>query len=412
MEKEVLQTAVIIAADTGEYDMERSLAELDRLADSAGAQVVAAVVQKLKSADPATYIGSGRLAQAAQLCADEEAQLVIADAELTGAQIRNIEKIVETPVIDRTALILDIFAASAVTAEGKLQVEQAQLRYRLPRLAGSSEGLTRQGGGIGTRGPGETKLESDRRRIRARISRLGDQLEEMSKRREQTRRKRARADIPVVALVGYTNAGKSSLLNALTGAEVLAEDRLFATLDPTLRRLQIADLQQILVADTVGFVSRLPHNLVEAFKSTLEELKYADLILKVVDAADPAWEDQLAVTDDVIAQLGCTDTQAITVFNKSDIAAQPIPFGIAVSAVTGAGLDELKAQIARRLEERVVRGRFLIPYAQLGVSAEIRAAGNVHSEEFVDAGALLTATLPRSAYDRYTKYLFDEDGAQ
>ena len=267
------KTAVIIAADTGEYDMERSLAELDRLADSAGAQVVAAVVQKLKSADPATYIGSGRLAQAAQLCADEEAQLVIADAELTGAQIRNIEKIVETPVIDRTALILDIFAASAVTAEGKLQVEQAQLRYRLPRLAGSSEGLTRQGGGIGTRGPGETKLESDRRRIRARISRLGDQLEEMSKRREQTRRKRARADIPVVALVGYTNAGKSSLLNALTGAEVLAEDRLFATLDPTLRRLQIADLQQILVADTVGFVSRLPHNLVEAFKSTLEELK-------------------------------------------------------------------------------------------------------------------------------------------
>jgi GTP-binding protein HflX len=324
------------------------------------------------------------------------------------------ERALGVDVIDRTTLILDIFARSAKTAEGKLQVELAQLNYRLPRLTGAGGALSRiggsatggSGGRIGTRGPGETKLENDKRYIRGRIAILKERLRDMEKQREVARGRREKTGIPVVSLVGYTNVGKSTLLNALTGSDVLSEDKLFATLDPTARKLSVGDLQQIILVDTVGFVSRLPHNLVEAFKSTLEEIKYSDLIIKVLDASSDAWVEQSGITDEVIAELGCADIPVVTVFNKCDrldtSAALP---GLALSAKTGKGLDLLLSEISKKLSERVVRCVVKLPFDKLCLASFIREHGNVLSEEYTEDGAVIRATIERASYPKIEEYV-------
>lgn len=402
---DALRRAVIIAADCGEFDMDRSLLELRRLAETANVSIAAEAVQRLSSPDPATYLGSGRLEQAAQLCELNDAELLLANDELSPAQLRNIEQATDLPVIDRTMLILDIFAASASSAEGKLQVEQAQLHYRLPRLIGAGKAMSRLGGGIGTRGPGETKLETDRRHIRARLEAIDKQMLKLRTHRETTRRARQRSGVPVVALVGYTNVGKSSLMNALTGADVPAQDKLFATLDTTMRKIETGNLQQALLVDTVGFVSRLPHHLVEAFKSTLEEIKYADLLLYVADAADPQWGEQLKVAHSVVEQLGCSDIMSLTVFNKCDLITQEnaLP-GICVSAASGAGLEQLTEEISSALSSLVVRCRLLLPYSQGSAAARVRQLGNVLGESYGEDGITLDVTLPRHLYSRFAEF--------
>ena len=399
------EKAVLVAADFGEWDCERSVEELKALCDTDDVEVGAVVVQNMEKRVPATYIGSGKAEIVRNLIEEIEATLVIVDDDLSGVQTRNLERFFNVPVIDRTTLILDIFARHATTAEGKLQVELAQLRYRLPRLIGGGLGLSQQGGGIGTRGPGETKLETDRRHIRSRIRSLSGKLEEMEKRREVTRRARQRNGIPVVALVGYTNVGKSSLLNALTGSNILAEDKLFATLDPTARRLPVANMQNVILIDTVGFVSRLPHHLVEAFKSTLAEAKFADLILQVADASSADWHEQLKVTEQVLGDLECADTPKLTVFNKIDcIDTEDALPGIKVSAKTGEGLDFLLSEISRVLSERVVRAMLLLPFEDVGKAALLRDRGNIISEHWVPEGLMLQASVDRKLWPRYERY--------
>lgn len=408
------ERVVVAVVDSGEYDVESSLGEMRALCETAGAVVVGEIVQRREHADNASYLGMGKLEETKRLCEALDADLVVADAELTGVKQRNMENAVGVDVIDRTTLILDIFARSAKTAEGKLQVELAQLNYRLPRLTGAGVSLSRiggsasggSGGKIGTRGPGETKLENDKRYIRNRISLLKDRLREIEKQREVTRKNRDKTGTPVVSLVGYTNVGKSSLLNALTGSSVLSEDKLFATLDPTARKLSVGDLQQVILVDTVGFVSRLPHNLVEAFKSTLEEIKYSDLIIKVLDASSETWQEQDKITADIIEQLECVDVPTITVFNKCDKidtgAALP---GLAVSAKTGKGLDLLVSQISKKLSERVIRCVVKLPFDKLSLTAFIRERGNVISEEYVEDGAIIKATIERAAYAKIEPYV-------
>jgi GTP-binding protein HflX len=400
------ERVVIAAVDTGEYDIEASISELCALCDTAGAEVVGEIVQNRSHPDVNAYLGSGKIQETKELCAALEADLLIVDTELSATKLRNLETAIGIDVVDRTALILDIFAQAATTAEGKLQVELAQLNYRLPRLSGMGKAMSRLGGGIGTRGPGETRLESDRRYIRARIGLLKERLAAMEKHRLQARRGRTKSGIPVVALVGYTNVGKSSLLNALTGSEVLAEDKLFATLDPTVRKLSVGDLQQVVMVDTVGFVSRLPHTLVEAFKSTLEEIRYSNLIIMVGDCSSGTWADQLRVTADVIAELGCSDIPTITIFNKRDkietYAALP---GISVSAKTGAGLDDLLAEISKKLSERVIRCAIKLPFDKLSLAAVIREHGNIISESYDADGAVITATIDRAVYDKIEPYV-------
>lgn len=399
-----IKRAVAAAADCGSYDLERSLSELSRLAETAGAEIVGELVQKLSSPESGSYLGTGKLIELKELCDSLDADLIIVNDELSPVQLRSIEDATDRDVIDRTALILDIFASGAVTAEGKLQVERAQLEYRMPRLI-RSRSLSRLGGGIGTRGPGETKLETDRRYIRRRMSYLDDQLAELSQRREITRKSRLLSRVPTVSLVGYTNVGKSSLLNAITGSDVLAKDKLFATLSPTMRKASLGDLPQVVFADTVGFVSRLPHGLVEAFKSTLEEIKYSDLLLFVADASDPEWRDQLDVTASVVAELGCGELPSLTVFNKCDcLHANRLP-GIEVSAKTGEGLAELAAAVCRELESRIVRGEFLIPYSKMPLSAAIRERGSVLSELYEEGGVRITAVVDRRLYEELAEYL-------
>ena len=403
-EKE-LERAVIAAVDTGEYDIDEAIEELRALCETAGAQVVGEIVQRRGAPDSYGYLGGGKLAEARDLCERLDAELLVVDAELTGTKLRNIEQAVGVDVVDRTTLILDIFAQAARSAEGKLQVELAQLNYRLPRLAGAGTALSRLGGGIGTRGPGESKLETDRRYIRSRINMLKGRLAEVERRREVTRRGREKSGIPVVSLVGYTNVGKSSLMNALTGAGTYAADKLFATLDSTVRRLAVGDLQQVVLVDTVGFVSRLPHALVDAFKSTLEEIRYSDLILQVADASSESWPEQLRITGEVIGDLGCADIPTLTVFNKCDRidTAAALP-GLAVSAKTGAGLDALLAAVSEKLSERVVRCTVRLPFDKLGLAAIIREHGNVLQEQYENDGVLLTATIDRALYNRIMPY--------
>lgn len=394
---DVPQKAVLVAVDTGEYDVRVSLDELEELARTAGAVTAAKVTQKRPSFEPATCIGEGRLEELAEFCRVNEVDIVIFDHELSPAQIRNLEKACEIPIIDRTMLILDIFAQRAVTAEGKLQVELAQLRYRLPRLAGIGTELSRLGGGIGTRGPGETKLETDRRHIRRRISALQEQLEELEKRRELLRARRKKDGVTTVAIVGYTNVGKSTLLNALTNAGVLAEDKLFATLDPTSRALTLPDGRQVMLIDTVGLVRRLPHHLVEAFKSTLEEAAGADLLWCVCDISSDETEEQIAVTRDLMRELGVEDTPMLAVLNKCDrIAETPLPLNsmtAVISAKTGFGFDALLKKTADALKPTHRRMRLLIPYDKTGLINEITELGKVFAQEYVEAGTKIDALV-------------------
>ncbi len=404
---------VLFAADCGDYDMERSMEELAALAQANGMQSVAEVVQKREHPEAATYLGEGRLEEGRLLCENLGAECAIFDAELSGSQIRNLEQILQVQVIDRTMLILEIFASRAVTNEGKLQTELATLQYRLPRLAGLGASLSRQGGGGGggagaRRGAGESKLEYDRRHVRRRIDALRERLEEMERRRAETRRSRLKSGVPVIALVGYTNVGKSSLLNRLCGAQVMEADMLFATLDPTARKLTLPSGLASVAVDTVGFVSRLPHNLVQAFKSTLEEAAFADVILKVCDASDPEAASQLAVTDEVLAELGCGEIPQIVVYNKCDRVENAALFdtsAVRTSAVTGEGLEELLGRIDAVLADRVRHISVLLPYDKLGEAVPMRENGTVLAEEYREDGLFLEGVVKTSDLHRYTPYL-------
>lgn len=407
------ERAILFSVDDGSFDNEASMEELRRLAESAGATVFCESIQKKDKPDAAIYAGAGKIEELKSLCENNAIDLLIADCELTPTQQRNLENALDTRVIDRTTLILDIFAKSAKTNEGKIQVELAQLQYLLPRLAGRGTALSRLGGGIGTRGPGETKLETDRRHIRRRIHNLEEALKKTEKQRLLRRTRRKKTGVLTAAIVGYTNAGKSTLLNALTGAGVLAQDRLFATLDPTSRALKLPDGRSVMLIDTVGFVSRLPHTLVDAFHSTLEEAAAADLLINVCDASDPRLDRQLAVTKEVMEQLGAGSTPMVTVLNKCDICREPflLPFSrrtVRISAKTGEGLRELLQTVADTLPDTVRRIHLRIPYSEAGKAAEIRRFGLVENEAYEEDGIHLTARLDLALLAHYQKYRIPE----
>jgi len=391
------QRALLVAADCGEWDAAASMDELAELAESAGAEVVGKIIQNRTEYDRATLIGSGKLAEIKAFAAENDVDLLIFDHELTAANIRNLEDATDVAVIDRTMLILDIFAARAVTKAGRLQVELAQYKYRLPRLEGMGKSLSRLGGGIGTRGPGESQLETDRRHIRRRITSLEEKLKELESGRELIRSRRRKDGIPTAAIVGYTNAGKSTLLNKLTEAGVLAEDKLFATLDPTARALTLPDGRTVMLIDTVGFVSRLPHNLVEAFKSTLEETVQADLLLNVCDAASGKAEQEARVTQDLLAELGADKTPVLTVLNKCDLLEGERPImlenSVMISALTGEGLPELLQKVAKLLAPTQRRMKLLIPYSEGSLLSDIRRDGKVLSEQYTENGTEVDAMV-------------------
>jgi len=385
-------------------DSEESLDELASLAETAGAMVITRVIQNRQKPDSATYIGSGKAEELALVCQAMEIDLAILDDELTGAQQKNLENILGVRVIDRTALILDIFAQRAQSAEGKLQVELAQMKYRLPRLQGMGTVLSRLGGGIGTRGPGETRLEVDRRRIRRRIDDLESQLKEIKKQRDLRRARREKTGQTTVALVGYTNAGKSTLLNALSGADVLVEDKLFATLDPVMCQVELPENRRCLVVDTVGFIRKLPHQLVQAFRSTLEEALYADLLVVVSDLSSPNYAQQRATVFEVLNDLGAGDKPILEALNKADRVnvtgvIEPAD-AILISAKEGRGLDALKAEISRRIAALRHRAELLIPYDKGGVLSLIHSKGQVLSEEYTDTGTKVVALLDAALYRR------------
>ena len=407
--KQEPEKAVLIAVDTGEYDCDISLDELEELAETAGAEVVGRMSQKRDKPDSGTFLGSGRLEELGDFCKNNEVDLVIADSELAPAQLRNIEKATDVRVIDRKTLILDIFAERARSNEGKLQVELAQLRYSLPRLMGQGTKLSRLGGGIGTRGPGETKLESDRRHIRRRIKALEDEFDALEKRRSLARARREKDGVETVVIVGYTNAGKSTLMNTLTEAGVLAQDKLFATLDPTSRALVLPDGRRVMLIDTVGFIRRLPHHLVEAFKSTLEEAVCAKVILNVCDASDPECAEHLKVTNDLLEELGCSGKPIIPVFNKCDLpqadeAAMRLPGAVNISALEGKGLDELLDAVAKALPPTRAKAKLLIPYSDGAAAAALRKDGVITVEDYRADGLYLELTADVSLIDRYQDY--------
>ena len=404
---------MLAAVDTGEYDAERSLDELAELADTAGAEVVIRIVQRRPGFEPATCIGSGRLAEMAELCEREDIDQIIFDCELTATQIRNIETVCNVHTIDRTMLILDIFAQRATTHEGRLQVEIAQHRYRLPRLAGMGVKLSRLGGGIGTRGPGETKLETDKRHIRARIASLSAELKEIEKRRGLHRERRKKNGVLVCAIVGYTNVGKSTLLNTLTDAGILAEDKLFATLETTSRSIELPDGRSVMLVDTVGLISRLPHHLVEAFKSTLEEAANADVILHIVDASNDDCADQARVTLELLGELGCEGIPVVTVLNKCDL----VPYidditaeenTVKISARTGEGIPAMLEAIAKALPQSARKMKLLIPYYEGGLLSEIRQEGKIFSEEYTPEGTLVDALVDVRLYTKAERYKYSE----
>lgn len=401
---------MICAADLGEYDVENSLDELTELVNTAGGEVVMRITQKRPSFEKATCIGSGRLEEMAQICRDMQIDQIIFDHELTATQIRNIEDACGVHTIDRTMLILDIFAQRATTKEGKLQVSLAQYKYRLPRLAGMGINLSRQGGGIGTRGPGETKLETDKRHIRTRIAALTEELKEIEKRREFHRSRRKKDGVLVCAITGYTNAGKSTLMNTLTDAGVLEENKLFATLETTSRSIELEDGRTVMLVDTVGFIRRLPHHLVEAFKSTLEEAANADIILNVCDAGDPDVCEKAKVTTDLLHELGCDGIEIINVFNKCDTLENPEDIhmdenSVLISAKQNIGLDRLLKMIQDKLSSDFVRTEILLPFSEAGLLNKIRIDGKVFSEEYKAEGILADALIDNKIFYLYKNYV-------
>ncbi len=407
MEEKHLTRAILIGADTGEYDAESSMDELSELAKTAGAEELARVLQKREAYEPATVIGEGKLAEVKELCGSLGAELLIFDCELTASQIRNVEDETDVRVIDRTMLILDIFAGRAVSREGKLQVELAQLKYRLPRLMGIGASLSRLGGGIGTRGPGETQLETDRRHIRRRIDKLSAELKELEERRGYARDRRKKDSVQVGAIVGYTNAGKSTLLNLLTGADVLAEDKLFATLDPTSRAIELPDGRSLLLVDTVGLIRRLPHHLVEAFKSTLEEAACADIIIHVCDVSDPESAEKADVTLKTLADLGAAEIPVVTVLNKCDLLTENIPEDdstVKISAKKAQGIDRLLKVVAANLPETAKRMKLLLPYDKAGFTAKLRENGKVFTEEYTETGVLVDALVDQMLIKQMSQY--------
>lgn len=388
-------------------DAEDSLAELAELVKTAGASVAGTLIQKRELIHPGTYVGTGKVAEIAELLEHTGATGIVCDDELSPAQLKNLETMLNTKVMDRTLIILDIFAARATTSEGKIQVELAQLKYRLSRLTGLGRSMSRLGGGIGTRGPGEKKLEIDRRLINDRIAQLNRELKEVVKHREIARAKRERNAVPVVAIVGYTNAGKSTLLNHLTDAEVLEEDKLFATLDPTTRMLELEGHQQVLLTDTVGFIRKLPHHLIEAFKSTLEEAKYADYIIHVVDASNPQRDKQMYIVYETLDHLGVKNKKILTLFNKIDIRTDDAPLQdfradhvLQISATENAGLDAVKDVLQEMLREDKIYIERVIPYAQAGVLQLVRNKGELVSEEYVPEGISIRAYVPMEVYGK------------
>ena len=402
---------VLLALDQGKFDSQRSLDELAALAEANGMQAVATVCQKRSTPEAATLLGEGKVEEARLVCLNTDAEAAIFDGELTGSQIRNLSAALQVEVLDRTMLILEIFRARATTNEGKLQTELATLKYRMPRLQGLGEALSRQGGGGGgggaRRGAGETKLELDRRHVHARIDALAEKLAEMEKRRGESRKARAKTGMPVVSLVGYTNVGKSSLMNSLCGPSVAEADMLFATLDPTSRKLVLPSGMAVLLVDTVGFVSRLPHNLVEAFKSTLEEAAWSDVIIRVADAGDEQREEQLAVTDEVLDGLDCADIPRLTVYNKCD-KPNTLSFDpdiLLTSAKTGYGLDKLLQKLDEVLSDWVHTIRVLLPYDKLGLAAPMRERGSVQVEEYREDGLYLEGIVKTEDLHCFEGYL-------
>ncbi|MCM1115257.1 MAG: GTPase HflX [Clostridium sp.] len=411
------ETALLIAVDTGDYDAEVSINELSELAKTAGAEVAGVMVQKRDTIEGATYVGKGRLNEISEFCGNNEIDLIIADGELSPVQVRNIEDKTDTRVVDRTTLILDIFAGRARSKEGKLQVELAQLKYSLPRLTGKGASMSRLGGGIGTRGPGETKLESDKRHIRRRIQYIREELDDVEKRRNMQHQRRKKNGVQVVAIVGYTNAGKSTLMNRLTDAGVLQEDKLFATLDPTARKLYLPNGQQIMIVDTVGFISRLPHQLVDAFRSTLEEATYADVILNVCDASSEECHNHIKTTNEILASLfedGIIHAPVINVFNKCDTADELEDkiffYGgnnpcVKISAKTGEGMDDLLISIQQALPQTRRRVKLLLPFDKGSLAAKLRQDGIIHYEEYTAEGLVVEATADISFLDSIKDYI-------
>jgi GTP-binding protein HflX len=386
-------------------DTKDSMAELGELVATAGAAVAGEVVQNLERRHPGTYVGTGKVQEIRELLLETDATGIVCDDELTPAQMRNLTELLDTKVMDRTLIILDIFAARAATSEGKIQVELAQLRYEMTRLTGYGRSMSRLGGGIGTRGPGEKKLEMDRRLIANRISQLKRELTEVVQHREVNRSRRTKSGQSVAAIVGYTNAGKSTLLNTLTGADVLELDALFATLDPTTRLLKLTGKQEILLTDTVGFIRKLPHHLIDAFRSTLEEARYADYIIHVVDGANPQMEKQMYIVYETLHKLGIEDKPVLTLFNKMDLVDDVQRLHdtradrvLRISAKTGEGLEQVKTALEELMRENKIYMERLLPYAQSGILAKIRTAGELVSEDYRPDGIYIQAYVPKALY--------------
>ncbi len=405
--KEEKERVILVGVSTRENDdTEDSLDELKDLVKTAGAEAVGRVIQKRELVHPGTYVGKGKIEEIRELLWELDATGIVCDDELSPAQMNNLTDILDVKVMDRTMVILDIFAGRASTSEGKIQVELAQLKYRQSQLTGAGRAMSRLGGGIGTRGPGEKKLETDRRLIRTRISALKQELSQVEKHRELIRSSRARGNMKTAAIVGYTNAGKSTLLNTLTGSEVLSEDKLFATLDPTTRLLNLKDGQQILLTDTVGFIHKLPHHLVEAFKSTLEEAKYADYIIHVVDSSNPQAEMQMHVVYETLKELGVMGKKIITLFNKQDAPGACVlrdfksDYTLKVSAKTGEGLADLNDLLEKLLAEEQIYVERLFPYQEAGKIQLIREYGQLISEEYTEEGIAVKARVPKEIYAR------------
>lgn len=404
-EKEKL--ILVGVASSANDDTEQSLDELCDLVDTAGGVVVGRVIQRREMIHPATYVGKGKIEEIKELLWETDADGIVCDDELSPAQTANLTELLDTKVMDRTLIILDIFAGRASTSEGKIQVELAQLRYRQTQLTGAGKALSRLGGGIGTRGPGEKKLEMDRRLIKNRIALLNRELKDVKRHRDLTREQRSRNHMQVAAIVGYTNAGKSTLLNTLTDAKVLEEDQLFATLDPTTRNLKLPSGQEMLVTDTVGFIRKLPHHLIEAFRSTLEEAKYADLILHVVDSSNPQMDEQMYVVYETLRKLEVMNKPVITVFNKMDRRGENALLRdfqadrtVQISAKTGEGIPELLCAIEQQLREQKILIERMYPYQESSHVQMIRKYGELLEEHYTEEGIYIRAYVPKEIYGR------------